>query len=65
MAIQMVQDALDEHGAMLKILPHLSKTTDMIVREVLAFLTGMLFNGNQSVQVSLTAMCCLVSSGVN
>ena len=53
----MVQNALDEHGAMLKILPHLSKTTDDIVREVLAFLAVMLFSGNQSVQVCLFKIC--------
>ncbi|KAK2148285.1 hypothetical protein LSH36_505g01003 [Paralvinella palmiformis] len=54
LVIQMVQNALHEHGAMLKILSHLSKTTDDIVREVLAFLTVMLFRGNQSVQESLS-----------
>ena len=51
LAIEDVQNALNSHGAMLKVLPHLSKPGDDIVREVLAFLAAMLFGGNKSVQV--------------
>ena len=51
--IEDVQNALNEHGAMLKVLPHLSKNGDLIVREVLSFLAAMLFGGNDDVQNSL------------
>ncbi|ELT92253.1 hypothetical protein CAPTEDRAFT_194612, partial [Capitella teleta] len=47
------QNALNDHMALLKVLPHLSKTGDDIVREVLAFLAAMLFGGNEDVQRSL------------
>ena len=49
--IELAQNALNSHGALLKVLPHLSKTGDNIVREVLAFLAAMLFGGNNEVQV--------------
>ena len=49
--IEEVQDALNSYEAILKVLPHLSKTGDDIVREVLAFLTALLFGGNEAVQV--------------
>ncbi|PAA53234.1 hypothetical protein BOX15_Mlig001696g3 [Macrostomum lignano] len=52
-AIAQVQMALNKHDAMLKVLPHLSKQSDEIVREVLSFLANMLFNGNEEVQGSL------------
>ncbi len=49
--VEEVQSALNNHGAMLKVLGHLSKTGDDIVREVLAFIAAMLFGGNENVQV--------------
>lgn len=49
--IGIVQESLNDHNAMLKVLPHLSKNGDDIVREVLAFLAAMLFAGNEAVQV--------------
>ena len=49
--IYRVQSALNEEGAMLKVLVHLAKPGDEIVRELLSFLACMLFGGNQSVQV--------------
>ncbi|PAA53235.1 hypothetical protein BOX15_Mlig016571g1 [Macrostomum lignano] len=51
--ISQVQNSLNKHDAMLKVLPHLSKASDQIVREVLGFLANMLFNGNEEVQESL------------
>ena len=51
--IEVVWYALNQQDAILKVLPHLSKTGDDIVREVLAFLAAMLFGGNESVQVIL------------
>ena len=42
---------MDKQEALLKVLPHLSKTGDDIIREVLAFLAAMLFGGNEIVQV--------------
>lgn len=41
---------------MLKVLGHLSKNGDDIVREVLAFLGAMLFGGNEEVQVLKDSM---------
>jgi inositol 1,4,5-triphosphate receptor type 1 len=49
--IEEAQNALDKQQALLKVLPHLSKTGDDIIREVLAFLAAMLFGGNEIVQV--------------
>ena len=51
--IEEPQEMLNQHKAMLNVLPHLSKTGDNIVREVLAFLAAMLFGGNEIVQVSV------------
>ncbi|PAA53236.1 hypothetical protein BOX15_Mlig001198g2 [Macrostomum lignano] len=51
--ISQVQNSLNKHDAMLKVLPHLSKASDEIVREVLGFLANMLYNGNEEVQESL------------
>nr|XP_006825393.1 PREDICTED: inositol 1,4,5-trisphosphate receptor type 1-like [Saccoglossus kowalevskii] len=48
-----VQKELNEHGAMLKVLPLLARTSDSLAREVLAFLSAMLFGGNEDVQSSL------------
>ncbi|XP_070537450.1 LOW QUALITY PROTEIN: inositol 1,4,5-trisphosphate-gated calcium channel ITPR3-like [Ptychodera flava] len=48
-----VQDELNSHGAMLKVLPLLARTSDSLAREVLAFLSTMLFSGNENVQKSL------------
>ena len=52
--IEDVQNALNGQDAMLKILNHLSKHGDLIVREVLAFCAVMLFGGNSAVQASLS-----------
>ena len=49
-----MQDSLNNHDAMLQVLPHLSKTRDDIIREVLAFLAAILFGGNENVQQSLS-----------
>ncbi|XP_077987360.1 inositol 1,4,5-trisphosphate-gated calcium channel ITPR1-like [Glandiceps talaboti] len=48
-----VQNELNEHGAMLKVLPLLARTSDSLAKEVLAFLSAMLFGGNENVQESL------------
>lgn len=48
-----MQNALNSYGAMLDVLPQLSKTRDDIIREVLAFLAAMLFGGNNNVQQGL------------
>ncbi|CAH1800283.1 unnamed protein product [Owenia fusiformis] len=51
--IEEAQNALNEHDAILKVLPHLSKPGDDIIREVLAFVACMLFGGNKNVQASM------------
>ena len=50
--IKEVQIALNCHSTIIKVLPHLARRNDDIVREVLAFICIMLFNANRDVQVS-------------
>nr|XP_006820066.1 PREDICTED: uncharacterized protein LOC100369931 [Saccoglossus kowalevskii] len=52
-SIESIQNELDEHGAMLKILPLAGRTSVKLASELLVFISAMLFNGNQSVQSSL------------
>ncbi|KAK7114914.1 hypothetical protein V1264_000891 [Littorina saxatilis] len=48
-----VQVALNGHSTIIKVLPHLARRNDDIVREVLAFICIMLFNANRNVQQSM------------
>ncbi|KAI0220817.1 Inositol 1,4,5-trisphosphate receptor type 3 [Lamellibrachia satsuma] len=52
-AVERVQNALNENDIMNKILPHLSRNSDRMVREILAFLSVMLFAANINVQESM------------
>ena len=49
--IEDVQNALNEYGVVTSVLDHLARPQDNVVREVLAFLSALLFNGNDDVQV--------------
>ncbi|XP_033761182.1 inositol 1,4,5-trisphosphate receptor type 3-like isoform X6 [Pecten maximus] len=51
--IEEVQNALNTYGVVTSVLEHLSRPQDNVVREVLAFLAALLFNGNDEVQASL------------
>ncbi|XP_076449737.1 inositol 1,4,5-trisphosphate-gated calcium channel ITPR1-like isoform X2 [Babylonia areolata] len=51
--IKEVQVALNGHSTIIKVLPHLARRNDDIVREVLAFICIMLFNANRDVQKSM------------
>lgn len=51
--IAAIQNLYDQKGAMKKSLPHLASRNDFIAKEVLAFLCIMLFNANDTVQVSV------------
>ncbi|CAH1798283.1 unnamed protein product [Owenia fusiformis] len=51
--IRDIQNILTGHGAVVKVLPHLARYNDDIVKEVLSLLAMMLFNANVTVQVSL------------
>ncbi|PVD21456.1 hypothetical protein C0Q70_19629 [Pomacea canaliculata] len=51
--IKEVQVALNVHSTIIKVLPHLARRNDDIVREVLAFICIMLFNANRVVQQSM------------
>ena len=51
--IKEVQTAINSHDFVSKVLPHIARRSDAIVREVLAFLSLMLFNANRDVQVCL------------
>ena len=42
-------------GAVTKALPHLARPCDRVAKEVLAFISIMLFNANETVQVGETA----------
>ena len=50
--IEDVQVALNSYGAILSTLNHLSRPEDNIIRELLAFLSKLLFGGNVEVQVN-------------
>jgi len=41
-------------GAVTKALPHLARPCDRVAKEVLAFISIMLFNANEPVQVGLS-----------
>ena len=49
--IKQTQDALCEFDTMTRTVQHLASPSDDIVREVLAFVHNMLFNGNEKSQV--------------
>lgn len=49
--IKDVQNAINTHDFVNKVLPHIARRSDSICREVLAFLSIMLFNANREVQV--------------
>lgn len=53
--IKEVQTAINSHDFVCKVLPHIARRSDAIVREVLAFLSLMLFNANRDVQVYMFA----------
>ena len=50
--IEDLQNALNFYGSIDGCLEHLSRPQDAIIRELLAFLAALLFNGNEDVQVS-------------
>ncbi|CAG2225795.1 unnamed protein product [Mytilus edulis] len=52
-AISDVQDALNSYDVVTSVLDHLSRPQDNVVREVLAFMATLLFNGNDCVQDNL------------
>ncbi|CAC5357472.1 unnamed protein product [Mytilus coruscus] len=45
-----VQNAVNNHDFVRKVLPHIARRNDALVREVLAMISGMLFNANRHVQ---------------
>ncbi|XP_060075349.1 inositol 1,4,5-trisphosphate receptor type 1-like [Ylistrum balloti] len=51
--IKEVQNAVNVHGFVEKVLPHVARRSDLIAREVLAFMSLMLFNANRDVQKSM------------
>ena len=53
--IENVQNALDDMGAVCKVVVHLdSRVSDVILQEALALMVKLLFGGNSQVQVSYT-----------
>ena len=56
--IENVQNALDDMGAVCKVVVHLdSRVSDVILQEALALMVKLLFGGNSQVQVSYTGVC--------
>ncbi|CAH1798712.1 unnamed protein product [Owenia fusiformis] len=53
MFIRSVQSLLNGRGALIQVLPHLARKNDRIVREVLCFVSIMLFNANAEAQGNL------------
>lgn len=53
MWIRSIQVELNEMGAVTKALPHLARPCDRVAKEVLAFVSIMLFNANEPVQVKI------------
>ncbi|KAL3860316.1 hypothetical protein ACJMK2_010455, partial [Sinanodonta woodiana] len=51
--IKEIQNAINQHDVVNKVLPHLARRSDAIVREVLSFISIMLFNANREVQKSM------------
>ncbi|KAL4234550.1 hypothetical protein ACF0H5_006191 [Mactra antiquata] len=51
--IREIQTAINAHDVVNKVLPHLARRNDAIAREVLAFVSIMLFNANREVQQSM------------
>lgn len=51
--IKETQTSINAHDVVNKVLPHLARRSDAIAREVLAFISIMLFNANREVQVVL------------
>ena len=49
--IKDIQTAINAHDVVNKVLPHLARRSDAVAREVLAFVSIMLFNANREVQV--------------
>ena len=57
MQVRDVQNAINDYDFVRKVLPHIARRNDNIVREVLAIISGMLFNANRHVQVGITQRC--------
>ena len=58
--IEDVQNALNHYGSIDGTLEHLSRPSDRVVRELLAFLAALLFNGNEDVQVCVNIWTYLI-----
>lgn len=50
-----VQMVLEDNHAILKVLPHLSKNQDKLIREILSFMSAMLYGGNTQVSTMCMA----------
>ncbi|KAK3094787.1 hypothetical protein FSP39_006217 [Pinctada imbricata] len=51
--VEDVQNALNDYEVVTSVLEHLNRPQDEVVRETLAFMASLLFNGNENVQWSL------------
>ena len=62
MRIREIQTLALDMGAVEKVLPLLARSNDDIVRETLAFVSVMLFNANEAVQVMIVYLACYYNS---
>lgn len=53
-----VQNAINAHDVINKVLPHLARRNDEIAREVLALIAILLYNANRDVQVRYQQLSC-------
>ncbi|XP_064638087.1 inositol 1,4,5-trisphosphate receptor type 2-like isoform X2 [Lineus longissimus] len=51
--IKELQNAFNQKEALWKVLPHVARQNDMLVKEVLGFMSAMLFNANNETQRSM------------
>lgn len=58
-AVGDVQDALNSYDVVTSVLDHLSRPQDEVVKEVLGFMSALLFNGNENVQVNGGYFLCM------
>lgn len=56
-AISDIQDTLNHFDVITSVIEHLNCPQDDVVRETLAFLCMLLYNGNENVQVLLIHKC--------
>ena len=58
--IKDLQNAFNQKEALWKVLPHVARQNDILVKEVLGFISAMLFNANSETQVRMVILAVRV-----